>query len=79
MGLEVSGASELYHTHVVCECVGRCITRASQWNDSTVTTTSIKTTLTFTVKFALDADHRYALGKDLLLKLARGEEVKGID
>ena len=41
--------------------------------------TSIEATLTSTIKLALDADHRYPLGKDLLLELASGEEVKGID
>ncbi len=41
--------------------------------------TSIKTTLTFTTKLALDDVHRYLLGKDLLLELGSGEQVNRID
>ncbi len=41
--------------------------------------TSIEATLTSTVKLALDADHRYPFGMDLLLEFASGEDVKVID
>ncbi len=80
MGSEVSGGSEMYHTHAMHECVGRCITRAYEWNGSTAAKTSIEARLTFTIKFALDTDHRDVhLVNDLLLELGSGEEVKGID
>ncbi len=80
MGMEVSGASELYHVNAMCECIGRCITRAYEWNGSTAATTSIEARLTFTIKLALDADHTdILLVNDLLLELASGEQVKGID
>ena len=58
---------------------GECIARAYEWNGSTVAKTFIEARLTFTLKLALDAVHRYPLGKDLPLELASGEEVKGID
>ena len=79
MGLEVSGGSELFHTHAIYECVGRCIARACEWNGSTVAKTFTEARLTSTLKLALDAVHRCPLGKDLHLELASGEEVKGID
>ncbi len=78
--MKVSGASELYHIHAMCECVGRCIARAYEWNGSTAAKASIEARLTFTVKLALDAVHTdIHLVNDLLLDLASGEQVKGID
>ena len=44
---------------------------------STVAKTSIEARLTFTIKVVLDAVHTYPLGKDLLLELGSGAEVKG--
>ena len=57
---------------------GECIARACEWNGSTVAKTFIEARLTSTLKLALDAVHRYPLGK-LLFELISGEEVKGID
>ncbi len=80
MGMEVSSGSELYHTHAIHESVGRCIARAYEWNGLTDAKTFIEARLTSTVKLALDAVHTdFHLINDLLLDLAGGEEVNGIN
>ncbi len=67
-------------THAICECVGRCIARAYEWNGSTAAKTSIEASLTLTIELALDALHTdIHLVNDLLLELASGEEMKVID
>ncbi len=57
MGLKSLVEAGCIITHAMYECVGRCIARAYEWNDSTAAKTSVEATLTFTVKLALDAVH----------------------